>query len=80
MSAPISVPATVPERWMVKMLSVFTVEQLEQLAELASMMRDLAVLRRCEQSLTVLFNDKGLPRYFNGTNNVPAVKPSTYVE
>lgn len=59
-----------------KMSACFTLEQLEQFAELASMMQDLAVLRKCEQSLTVLFNDRGLPRYFNGTNNVPAVKPT----
>ena len=66
------------EKWTVKLRMVFTLEQLEQLAELACMMQDLAVLRKCEQSVTVLFNDKGLPRYFNGTNNVPAAKPSTY--
>src|SRR3989304_1620057 len=64
------------ERWMEKLRAVFTREQLEQLAELACMMQDLAVLRKCEQSVTVLFNKKGLPRYFNGTNNVPTVKPT----
>jgi len=58
-----------------KLLTVFTVEQLLQLAELVKMTQDLAILHDCDQSVTVIFNNKGHVRYFNASNNVHAVKP-----
>ena len=61
-----------------KVAQVLTVEQLEQLAELLLMTKDLAILRKSDQSVTIVFNDKGLPRGFNASNNVRPVKPCGY--
>ena len=38
---------------------------------------DQAVIRKTRQTLTVVFNEKGHPREFNGSNNVIPAK--TYV-
>ena len=64
-------------RWQARLLTVFTVEQLEQLAELMQVTHDQAVIRKTRQTLTVVFNEKGHPREFNGSNNVIPAK--TYV-
>ena len=55
--------------------TVYTMEQLQQIAELCLRLKERAQERRCEQTLTIVFNDRGLPRYFNGSDNVMAVKP-----
>lgn len=55
--------------------TVYTLEQLQQIADLCLRLQERALARRCEQTLTIVFNDKGLPRYFNGSDNVMAVKP-----
>jgi hypothetical protein len=61
-----------------KLLQVFTEEQLQQLAELLKLTQDLAILRECDQSVTIVFNNKGLPRHFNASNNIHAAKPKIY--
>lgn len=66
------------EKWQARLLVVFTVEQLEQLAELLLVTHDQAVIRETRQTVTVVFNEKGFPREFNGSNNVVPVKPVMY--
>lgn len=66
------------ERAVAKLLVVFTPEQLEQLAELFQVTHDQALIRETRQTLTVVFNEKGHPREFNGSNNVIPVKPVMY--
>jgi hypothetical protein len=61
-----------------KLGGVFTLEQLEQLAELMVQTHDLAVLRETRQTVIVVFNEKGFPREFNGSNNLIPVKPVIY--
>lgn len=61
-----------------KLRAVFTPEQLEQIAELLLTTKDMAILRESDQSVTIIFNDKGLPRGFNGSNNVRPIKPVMY--
>lgn len=62
-----------------KLLTVFTEEQLAQLAELLKMTQDMAILRECDQGVTISFNNKGMPRHFNASNNFRTVQPtSTY--
>ena len=64
--------------WQARLLVVFTVEQLDQLAELFLVTHDQAVIRETRQTVTVVFNEKGFPREFNGSNNVVPVKPVMY--
>lgn len=59
----------------VQLRTVYTQEQLQQIADLCLRLQERAQDRRCEQTLTIVFNDKGYPRYFNGSDNVQAVKP-----
>ena len=61
-----------------KLLTVFTPEQLIQLAEAAVITRDNALIRRCTQQFSVEMNDKGYVRYFHFHQSVEAVKPITY--
>jgi hypothetical protein len=56
--------------------TVYTREQLQQIADLCLRLMERAQERKCEQTLTIVFNDRGLPRYFNGSDNVMAVKQS----
>lgn len=58
-----------------KLLAVYTDEQLLQLAELCLRLVERARERRCDQSLVIVFNDKGYPRHFNGSDNVNVAKP-----
>jgi len=37
---------------------------------------DQAVIRETRQTVTVVFNEKGFPREFNGSNNVVPIKPA----
>lgn len=66
------------EAWAQKLLVMYTPEQVDQLLEVMQMTFDNAVIRQTEQTFTVLFNDKGHPRGFNGSNNVRPVKPVVY--
>lgn len=61
--------------WAETLLTMFTPEQVDQMLEAMQMAYDQAVIRETEQTFTVQFNDKGLPRAFNGSNNVRPVKP-----
>jgi hypothetical protein len=61
-----------------KLLIVFSEEQLMRLAELAVTTHGYAVERRCDQRLEIVFDEKGYPRYLNGSNNVRLEKPVTY--
>lgn len=61
-----------------QLLEMFTPEQVDQLLDVMTQTFDNAVIRETEQTFTVLFNDKGLPRAFNGSNNVRPVKPKIY--
>lgn len=63
---------------MERLLEVFGLEQLEQFADVLVQTHDLAVLRGVRQEMTVVFNEKGLPRQFNATNNFAPVKPKLY--
>lgn len=61
------------EQAVARLLTVFTVEQLDQFAELLQVTHDQAVIRSVRQTVTIVFNEKGLPREFNGSNNlIPA--------
>lgn len=75
MNPPLSPPEVEATR---KLLTVFTPEQLEQLADLCMIVHDRAILRQCSQTLDVEINDKGYVRFFHASDNVPAVKPVTY--
>lgn len=57
-----------------KFAAVLTLDQLEQVAELLVMTKDIAILRVSDQTLTIALNDKGLPRGFNASNNVRPIK------
>jgi len=61
-----------------KLLRVFSEAQLSQLADLFVMTQGNAVERRCDQEVEIVFDEKGYPRYLNGSNNVRLVKPGTY--
>jgi len=58
-----------------RLRTVYTLEQLEQIADLCRRLQERALERKCEQTLTIVFNDRGMPRYFNGSDNVMAAKP-----
>ena len=58
-----------------KLLRVFSGEQLSQLAELLVSTQALAVGRRCNQHVEIVFDEKGYPRYLNGSNHVRLEKP-----
>ncbi len=53
-----------------KMLTVLTAQQIELLADLLVRTQDRARDRRCEQTMNILFNDKGIPRFINASDNV----------
>ena len=60
------------------LLNVFTLEQLQIMADLCSRVKDRAIERRCDQSLQVDFNDKGYPRRFSGSDSVRVACPKSY--
>ena len=66
------------ENIMQELLSVFTPEQLKQIAELAMRLKGRAAERSCDQVLSITFNAKGYPRHFNGTDNSNAIAPKIY--
>ena len=57
-----------------KLRSIYTAEQLQQIADLCERLIERARERGCEQSLVIIFADSGVPRYFNGSDNVRAAK------
>jgi len=58
--------------------SVLSEDQLQQVLDLLMRLKERAIDRGCEQSLTIVINDKGLPRHINGTDNVRATVPKIY--
>ena len=61
-----------------KLRSVFSEEQFVRLAGLVVQTHGYAVERRCDQRLEIVFDEKGYPRYLNGSNNVRLEKPVVY--
>lgn len=59
-----------------KLLTVFTEEQLAQLAEAAVLTKDNAIIRQCTQEFSVEINDTGYVRYFHYRQSVKAIKPA----
>jgi hypothetical protein len=57
-----------------QLLSVYSDEQLRQIADICLRLVQRAKERRCEQTLIIIFNDKGYPRFFNGSDNISAIK------
>jgi hypothetical protein len=53
-----------------KLLAVLTAQQIDLLAEMLVRVQERARDRRCEQDLEIIFNDKGIPRFINASDNV----------
>lgn len=58
-----------------KLLSVFSLEQLGLVADSMIAARLDAMDRHCNQSVEVLFNDKGYPRFISIRDTVPFPVP-----
>lgn len=63
------------EQILSKLRSVFTLEQLQLVADSMLAARVDAMDRRCNQSVEVLFNDKGYPRFISIRDTVPFPVP-----
>lgn len=61
-----------------RMLRMFTSEQIVQMLEVLELTYDQAVIRKCDQKFYILFNEKGLPVRFGGTNDVKPIRPMMY--
>lgn len=57
---------------------MLTAEQIEQMLEVLELTYDQAVIRQCDQKFYILFNDKGYPVRFGGSNDVKPVRPVMY--
>lgn len=64
---------TMKESTSQKLLSVMTEQQLELFADMLLRVQEHARDRRCDQTLEIYINDKGYPRYFNGSDNIRLV-------
>ena len=53
-----------------KLLAVLTAQQIELFADLLVRIQERARDRRCEQHVEIIFNDKGIPRFINASDNV----------
>ncbi len=53
-----------------KILTVLTAQQVELLADLLVRTQERARDRRCEQKVEIIFNDKGIPRFINASDNL----------
>lgn len=53
-----------------KLLTILTAQQAELLADLLARVQERARDRHCEQRLEIIFNDKGIPRFINASDNV----------
>lgn len=59
-----------------KLFETLTFGQFKTLVDLMREAKQMATERRCDQRVEIVFNDKGFPRHFNGTNNFRVeVKP-----
>jgi|GEM_PF-3525890 len=53
-----------------KLLAVLTAQQIGLLADLLVRTQERAKDRRCEQHVEIIFNDNGIPRFINASDNV----------
>jgi hypothetical protein len=67
-----NLPPTTPDQ------TVFTTEQMAQLLALCARIQARAVERRTNQDVIIVFNDKGYPIHFNGTDNEKPMRPTNY--
>ncbi len=51
-----------------RLLSVFTLEQLAVIASVFSRIQARAIERGCRQGVEIVFNERGVPRFCNGTD------------
>lgn len=58
-----------------KLRTVFTSKQLEEVADILLLQQERAISRRSQQTLTIVLNERGYPRHFNGSDNYEAEKP-----
>ena len=71
-------PIDIAQAALIRLLTVYTPEQLDQMADLSILVKDRAIIRQCSQELEILMNDKGYIRFFNPSDHVAAIKPRTY--
>jgi len=60
------------------LLSVYSLEQLQQLADMSRRLKERAIERECEQNLSIEFSGNGHPKRFNGSDNVKVRPPKIY--
>lgn len=68
----------IPDTTVQKLLSVLSVEQVGLLADALSRAHGRAVERRCNQSIEVVFNEKGFPRHIGASDWVIMPAPGKY--
>lgn len=61
-----------------KLMDVMTEEQITILADAIARAHGRAVERGCDQSVTLVFNNKGYPRQCEATDTVTMPRPKTY--
>jgi hypothetical protein len=64
--------------WKERLLSIFTNDQLDQVADVAERLKTQALQRKCEQRFTVSINERGHPRFIETNEVVKMVSPSNY--
>ena len=69
---------TATSKVMSELLSVFSQEQLQQLARLSMQSKERAEIRKCEQRLGIHFNAKGKLLHFDCSDNVRAISSDGY--
>ena len=61
----------------VKLRAVFSLEQLEQLEQACASLSRIAIDRRAQMRLVIVFSDKGFPFVMEVTESVRFAKPGT---
>lgn len=59
----------------IRLREIFQLEQLEQFAMICSHLQQLAVERRAQMRITIIFSDKGFPFVLEVMESVRFVKP-----
>jgi hypothetical protein len=54
-------------------------ENADNFVSMCSRIKERAVERQSEQTVSLIFNPKGFVRHINGSDNVNGVKPKGYV-
>jgi hypothetical protein len=62
-----------------KLKSVFSLEQLEIIADACSRAQGRALANRRQQFVEVVFTEKGFPRFVTASDSVPLPAPKMYV-